>query len=248
MLLGTEATYGENARAFATREVLVRIAAVHDDPRALRVFGKEIAQAATSNVPGIFGFAGGRPKASPRIRLASCLVPKALVPVLVDLEGEARSCEPPSTGGSVVTTLAEPHALESRDGEIAVPLVMLAVARSGDKGDHSNIGVMARKPEYLPYIRAALTEDAVARHFQHALHPTKGSVTRWELPGLDALNFLLRSALGGGGVASLRMDSQGKAFAQQLLDHPVRVPAAIADGLTQGAQLVRMSSGSPPAT
>ena len=65
----------------------------------------------------------------------------------------------------------------------------------------------------------------------NVLHPTAGSVTRWELPGFHSLNFLLRHALGGGGIASLRMDSQGKAFAQQLLEFQVGVPRAVADAL-----------------
>lgn len=233
MLLGTEATYGDNAHELPTREVLVRIAVVHDDARALRLFGKELAQAATSNVPGIFGFAGGRPKATPRIRLASCLVPKALVPLSVDVNGEARACSVPVPQGGDV--LPDAHEGEASEGAVAVPLVLLAVARSGDKGDHSNIGVMAREPEYLPFIRAALHEDAVAHYFRHVLHPTRGRVSRWELPGFHALNFLLRHALGGGGVASLRMDSQGKAFAQQLLDFPVRVPNELARELTSAA-------------
>lgn len=233
MLLGTEATYGANARALPTREVLVRIAVVHDDARALRLFGKEIAQAATSNVPGIFGLAGGRPKAAPRIRLASCLVPKALVSVSVDVNGEASACAVPVPQGADV--VQDAYEAEAVEGAVSVPLVLLAVARSGDKGDHSNIGVMARAPEYLPYLRAALREDAVAHYFRHVLHPTKGRVSRWELPGFHALNFLLRHALGGGGVASLRMDSQGKAFAQQLLDFPVRVPAALAEQLLDRA-------------
>ena len=231
-LLGTEATYGANAQALATREVLVRIACVHDDPRALRLFGKEIAQAATSNVPGIFGFAGGRPRATPRIRLASCLVPKSLVPVTVDLDGVASVCDLPSSSGGTVRALPTESEQESLSGNVVVPLVKLAVARSGDKGDHSNIGVMARAPEYLPFLRAALSEAAVAQHFRHVLHPERGSVTRWELPGFHALNFLLKHALGGGGVASLRMDSQGKAHAQQLLDFPVLVPASLAAMLT----------------
>lgn len=234
MLVGTEATYGDNARPLPTREVMVRIACVHDDPRALRLFGKEIAQAATSNVPGIFGLAGGRPKATPRVRLASCLVPKGLVPVSVDVDGASSACTIPIPPTADVLPAA--HVGEAIEGTVPVPLVVLAVARSGDKGDHSNIGVMARAPEHLPYLRAALTEQAVAHHFAHVLHPEKGSVTRWELPGLHALNFLLRHALGGGGIASLRLDSQGKAFAQQLLDFPVPVPAALAELLRDQTQ------------
>jgi hypothetical protein len=103
-----------------------------------------------------------------------------------------------------------------------VPLVRLAWGRSGDKGDAANIGILARKHQYLPFIRAALTEPAVAAWFAHLV---KGSVQRFDLPGMQALNFLLHEALGGGGIASVRMDSQGKAFAQMLLDFPVPIPA-----------------------
>lgn len=104
-------------------------------------------------------------------------------------------------------------------------MIEIAHARSGDKGNHSNIGVIARKAEYLPWIRAALTEQTVASYMQHVLDAEKGRVIRYELPSLNALNFMLENALGGGGVASLRIDPQGKAFAQQLLDMPVKVPA-----------------------
>ena len=108
------------------------------------------------------------------------------------------------------------------------------MARSGDKGNHSNIGVMARKPEYLAWIAAALSEAAVAEWMQHVLDPQTAKVSRWYLPGTHSLNFLLENALGGGGIASLRIDPQGKEFAQQLLDFPIPVPQALADSLQQG--------------
>ncbi|MCJ7772991.1 MAG: hypothetical protein MUP22_07650, partial [Desulfobacterales bacterium] len=82
------------------------------------------------------------------------------------------------------------------------------------------------------YIRAALTEKAVADYMAHVLDKKKGRVTRWELPGINAFNFLLENSLGGGGVASLRIDPQGKAFAQQLLDFPVPVPKSLVKDLT----------------
>ncbi|MFX4681930.1 terpene utilization protein AtuA, partial [Acinetobacter baumannii] len=90
-------------------------------------------------------------------------------------------------------------------------------ARSGDKGDHGNVGVMARDPAYLPYLRAALSEQRVAEYFGHLI-AANGSVSRWELPGSHSFNFLIRHALGGGGIASLRTDPQGKCFGQMLLD------------------------------
>ena len=80
---------------------------------------------------------------------------------------------------------------------------------------------MARRPEYLPWIAEALEEGAVVDWMQHVLDPQTGRVGCWYLPGSHSLNFLLENALGGGGVASLRIDPQGKAFAQQLLEFPV---------------------------
>jgi len=107
-----------------------------------------------------------------------------------------------------------------------VPLVALAYGRSGDKGDNANIGIFARRPEYEPILDAEVTKEAVAKYFAHRI---QGKVTRWRLPGIKGFNFLLRQALGGGGMASLKADPLAKAFAQMLLDMPVRVPASLAD-------------------
>jgi hypothetical protein len=102
-----------------------------------------------------------------------------------------------------------------------VPLIRLAWARSGDKGNFVNIGVIARRPQYLPYIRSALTPPAVSAVFAHYL---EGPVQRFDLTGSHAINFLLHDVLGGGGTASLRNDPQGKAYAQILLEYPIPVP------------------------
>jgi len=103
-----------------------------------------------------------------------------------------------------------------------VPLLALAHGRSGDKGDHANIGIISRSPKYMGLLRKQLTPEVVGDYFSHIL---EGSVERFELPGLGAFNFLMHNALGGGGMASLRYDPQGKAFAQMLLDLPITVPA-----------------------
>lgn len=102
-----------------------------------------------------------------------------------------------------------------------VPLARLAWGRSGDKGDTANIGIIARRPEFLPLLRAQLTPDAVKSHLSHLV---AGRVERYEVPGIGALNFLLYEALGGGGMASLRVDPLAKGMAQMLLDFPVAVP------------------------
>jgi hypothetical protein len=107
---------------------------------------------------------------------------------------------------------------------VSVPLVRIAHARSGDKGNTSNIGVIARKAEYLPWLRRSLTPEAVGRYFAHLM--TGDRVERHELPGLNALNFLLHDALAGGGTSSLSSDPLGKSYAQILLDFPVEVPAS----------------------
>ena len=228
-ILGSEATYGNQARRQDSREVVVKIAALHDDRKALGLFAREIAQAATGMAPGLSGLVGGRPKPMPRIRLYSTLIGKQKVPVTVDVNGETLPVAIPA--GEPLTKPAPQADGETASGDTEVPLVKLAWARSGDKGNHANIGVIARDPVYLPYLRAALSEAAVADYMRHVLDPETGSVSRWELPGMHAFNFLLRNALGGGGIASLRMDPQGTAFAQQLLDMPVAVPNTLAASL-----------------
>lgn len=224
-ILGIESTYGEHAQTLNSREVVVKIAVKHMFKEACMFFASEIAQASTGMAPALAGIVGGRPKASPVIKLFSFLIDKNQVSVEIDFEGKRYPVEiPPGVSTEQLPTLkAGENALYQGD-EIEVPLIEIAHARSGDKGNHSNIGVIARKAEYLPWIRAALTEEAIASYMQHVLDAEKGRVIRYELPGLNALNFMLENALGGGGVASLRIDPQGKAFAQQLLDMPVKVP------------------------
>ncbi len=226
-LLGTEATYGAHGQRQDCREVVVKISTAHPKKEALVLFSREIAQAATGMAPGITGIVGGRPTVWPKIRLYSCLVPKSEVTVAVDLDGEKQTVTVDTAGGFDVTAVAEQAPTEASPAtDTTVRLVDLAWARSGDKGDHSNIGVIARHPDYVPFIAEALTESAVAEWMAHTLNPETGRVTRWALPGFHAFNFLLEHSLGGGGVASLRIDPQGKAFAQQLLEFPVPVARA----------------------
>ncbi|WP_447511969.1 acyclic terpene utilization AtuA family protein [Acinetobacter geminorum] len=225
-ILGIESTYGDHAQTLNSREVVVKIAVKHMFKEACMFFASEIAQASTGMAPALAGIVGGRPKASPVVKLFSFLIDKKQVNVEIDFDGSRYPVEiPRGTSTEQFNTLAAGESAVYQGNEIEVPLVEIAHARSGDKGNHSNIGVIARKTEYLPWIRAALTEQAVASYMQHVLDAEKGRVIRYELPGLNALNFMLENALGGGGVASLRIDPQGKAFAQQLLDMPVKVPA-----------------------
>jgi len=232
-ILGSETTYGANARRADTREVVVKIAALHDDKKALGLFAREIAQAATGMAPGLSGLVGGRPKPFPRIRLFSTLVDKNAVTASIDLDGKSHPVDIPTGQIFDASALPKDSDYGTASGDITVPLIKLAWARSGDKGNHANIGVIARKAEYLPYLNAALSEQAVGHYMQHVLDPDTGSVHRWSMPGMNAFNFLLKNALGGGGIASLRIDPQGKAFAQQLLDMPIPVSQTIADAVSK---------------
>ena len=229
-VIGSEATYGPHSRAGEAREVVVKIAARHDQKEALSLLGREIAPMATGGVVGMAGsFGAGRVSPSPVIRMFSCLVPKSMVPVTVEVDGRAIPLqEGARSGGFTAASLPveRPAAAPLPAGDsVTVPLIALAYGRSGDKGDNANIGIFARKAAYEPILDSEVTEDAVAKYFAHRIN---GKVSRWRLPGIHGFNFLLRQALGGGGMASLKADPLAKAFAQMLLDMPVRVPAAVA--------------------
>jgi hypothetical protein len=109
-----------------------------------------------------------------------------------------------------------------------VRLVDIAHARSGDKGDTANVGVIALRREWYDLIARELTERRVADHFRGVI---SGDVQRYELPNLSALNFLLHGALDGGGTLSLKTDAQGKVFSTALLRMVLDVPDAEASSL-----------------
>lgn len=109
-----------------------------------------------------------------------------------------------------------------------VRLVDVAHARSGDKGDTANVGVIALHPEWYALLQRELTRDRVAQHFAGII---TGDVERFELPNLSALNFLLHGALGGGGTVSLKTDAQGKVYSTALLRMVLDIPDADAERL-----------------
>ena len=233
-ILGSEASYGAQSRARGSREVVLKIAVRHQSKEALQIFAREIYPAATAMAQGLTGFAGGRPEPQPVIRLFSFLADKTDVPVAVSIDGKRISVElpliplpgpsPRRTGKETANaTLLSPSLRKASEGQqTTVPLIALAHGRSGDKGDIANIGVLARRSEFAAVLRQQVTSEAVGNYFAHF---AKGKVERFEWPGLNGFNFLLRQALGGGGIASLRHDPQGKAMAQILMDLPVKVPA-----------------------
>ncbi|MBO9514011.1 MAG: DUF1446 domain-containing protein [Variovorax sp.] len=226
-VLGAEGTYGAHSRMQGSREVVLKIAARHGERAALELLAREIAPSATAMAQGITGFAAGRPSPSPVVRLFSFLVDRRSVAARVSLDGEALPFEE-------VRPARSDHAPERHDAAPApqplqgpterVPLLRIAHGRSGDKGDMANIGIIARSPEAWHVLLRELDAAKVAAYFAHVC---AGEVRRHALPGFHALNFTLDNALGGGGIASLRYDPQGKAFAQMLLDIEIDVPTAV---------------------
>ena len=229
-LVGDDREYGAYAPTPASRSVAVKVAAKHEDARAIGLLLKEITGTALAAPPGLSGFAGGRSKPSPVFRLFSFALPKSDVSITVEVEGETRALEA-ETGqpfDPVTLERATPPATPADETLTEVPLVRLAFARSGDKGNKANIGILPRDPAYAPWIWAALTEDEITRRFAHYLD---GDVERFYLPGTGAMNILLDEVLGGGGVASLRNDPQGKGYSQLLLAAPIPIPRTLAEAL-----------------
>jgi len=102
-----------------------------------------------------------------------------------------------------------------------VKLMDIAISRSGDKGDSSNVGVMAKTPELYEFLREKLTTDVVKEFFKEIC---KGKVVRYEIPNLRALNFILHDSLGGGGTETLITDAQGKVHGLAMLHMELEVP------------------------
>jgi hypothetical protein len=223
-VLGGEHTYGPNAAQVATREVVVKIAVRHKNRKAVDIFAGEIAPATTSMAQGSAGIMGGRPKVQPVLRLYSFLLDKSRLGIQVTVGDRPLEEVEVITEGQATPSPTPDAPVEARypEGRTAtVPLQRLAWGRSGDKGDDSNIAIIARRPEFLDILRDQLTASVVKDYMGHIV---AGDVLRFSWPGVNGFNFLLQESLGGGGVASLRYDPQGKAHAQMLLSYPIRVP------------------------
>ncbi|TRY84903.1 hypothetical protein DNTS_002023, partial [Danionella cerebrum] len=218
-VLGAEDTYGPHATNKGPREAVVWMAVHHTQKKALDFFSREVAPAGTGMAPGLTAIVGGRPRISP---------------VYIHMNGEhvetyqEITSETSSTEEFNASLQAEENSPTDTDlpsGPNSYRLEELAYTRSGDKGNSANIGVIARHSSFYPYLKKMLTAEVVERYFQHLIRNDESdqpSVLRYELPGINGLNFLLLNSLGGGGVASLRSDPQGKAFGQMLLDYELQ--------------------------
>lgn len=230
-ILGSEAQFGPMRQSGPAREVSAKIAVRHPQSRGIAAFVKEATGVGLAAAPGLCGFAGARPKPMPVLALFSFLTPKAGIDIRVSDE-DGSQVYAPARGLALPAVIIRPVDPEQPgfDGpQTKVPLINLAWARSGDKGDIANIGVIARQPAYLPYLWYGLNEAHIRAVFSHVL---TGQIERFLLPGTGSINIVLHGALGGGGTSSLRNDPQGKGFAQLLLATPIRVACSLKEEAT----------------
>ncbi|MBY9068148.1 DUF1446 domain-containing protein [Hyphomonas sp. WL0036] len=222
-VLGAEDSYGPHARTGGSREVVLKIAVAAESRAILDILSREIFPSATAMAPGITGVTGGRPKSAPVIRGSGVLVARSSVPVTLHMgtavtsvpvaDIQAADLAPPEPlAAPHITTAGEPFKIAGER------LLDCAVARSGDKGDLVNVGVIARDEVAWAFLRERLSASIVAEWLDHL---GANRVERFELPGSRSLNFVLHGALDGGGMRNLRFDAQGKAVAQILLDMPL---------------------------
>jgi hypothetical protein len=233
-ILGMESGYGPHSRVSSSREVVGRLSAKHPSAEALGLLLRELTSSGTSMAAGTTGDGTNRPKPSPVVRLFSFLIDRSFVTSLVQA-GETRWETPFSRGGTVASSEEEsesPIAKHLDEPWREVPLSEIAHGRSGDKGNDANIGIIARDKRFEEVISLEVTADRVGEYFQYLNHQ---GVKRYPLPGIGGWNFVLKDSLGGGGIASLRQDPQGKAFASILLDMVVKVPTSLLDGIESGA-------------
>lgn len=214
-------------------EVLVQFAVRdHDERKISTRFAPQLVPRVLGTVPGISYIADlGRPRASEVVAFWPALVSRGALSTRVIIDDREIPVSDGNRSGAFVGPRApgeEPPARfvpSASDRTVCVPLVRLCLARSGDKGDTANIGVIARSDAIYAWMLEHLTATFVKHYFGDVC---EGEVERHLLPNLLAVNFLLHQSLGGGGATSLRLDAQGKTYAQYLLAAEVDVP----EGLT----------------
>lgn len=244
-LLGTEYCFGAQGRHRGSREVLCRIVVEHPDRAGAEIFAREQIMAIMAMSVGTT--IGQGSLVLPVQKLFSFLLDKREVTPVLTIDGHSEAIVTPDSerrNPAPIVRPAEPETPVFEGGSAKLPLIALAWARSGDKGNLFNTGVIARRPDYLPWIHAALTPDAVSRWYAHVTeNGERPRVERFQLPGLHALNLVVHDSLGGGITSSPRLDSVAKGMAQQLLSFPVAVPAELAAAL--GAELPDFDRAAP---
>jgi hypothetical protein len=210
-------------------EVTVRISMITSTEKAANIFRNECVASGTNGPPGNISL--GIPPIGPVHRLNAFLLPRDQVAIKITTLFDGKSWTLVETATPKASPGHSPAQVDDRaGGSASVPLIALAWGRSGDKGNLYNIGIIARRPEYLPHIRAALSEEAVTRWMSHSFDdPSRADkVRRYDVPGIHAVNFVVPDALGGGASVTLNLDCNAKTMAQRLLCFPVSVPESLA--------------------
>jgi hypothetical protein len=210
-------------------EVFARLVYHSDSARAAQILAFESGTPALIGSPGSVPFFGA--SCSPITPLFSFTLPRDRVRIEVSVDGETIMLEPetaaPTPGPH--RPAPQPDTTPATGCDARLPLIALAYGRSGDKGNLFNIGVIARRPEYLPYIRAALSPEAVAEWMGHTFdNPDSRQVSMYDVPGVNALNFVLHDTLHGANGTGVRFDANAKSMAQQLLQIQIPVPDELA--------------------
>jgi hypothetical protein len=238
-LVGYRTCWGGNAPDVEPNEGIFRVAVRDHDRKKIERFSLAMMGFALQGPPGL-GVFGGRPEVQEAYGYWPTLVPRELVrPRIEILRGETREAR--ELGAVAPSEGRRPGPPPAARELPAVPggptrraaLGRIAYTRSGDKGDHANIGVAARSAVAHAFLRGALSADVVRARFADLI---SGGVERYELPGLRAFNFLLRHALGGGGTLSLRVDHQGKTLGQGLLGLELEVPESVLAATPEDAE------------
>ena len=226
---------GEGGNSRQT-EVIARASMIHSDMRGAMVFRNETIATGTNGAPGTITLL--IPQVVPVHRLNSVLVERDKLRITVTCEDEVLELPPEKAGHKWPAhsyPVLEPDA-SAGGGDDSVPLIALAWARSGDKGNLYNVGIIARKQEYGPHIRNALTVEAVKDWLRHTFDDGQNvDVVRYDAPGFNALNFVVTEALGGGASVMQNLDCNAKTMGQRLLHIPIPVPSAIAQAYRAGA-------------
>jgi len=214
-------------------EVLVQFAVRDADEKKINArFGPQLVPRVLGTVPGITYLADqGRPRASEVVGYWPALISRECVKQRVIVGERTEDVAQPdlSKAKAVAFHATSPTATVPESGRrVRVPLGRLCLARSGDKGDTANVGVIARSDAVFAWMTKRLTAAFVKRRFEGVC---KGKVERHVVPNLRAINFLLHESLGGGGTLSLLLDAQGKTYSQYLLAAKVTVDAALVDGI-----------------
>ncbi len=239
--IGDDATHRQLTPKHSPTEIMLRFAARDEDQSKLEMFRKLIPGLILSGPSGV-AVTGGAPMISRVVRYWPSLVEQEhALPVVTmysgcDQVGEVSKLCWPTTQGSAEPAFElkdpfPPALLAGIGGDmIEAPLMVLAHARSGDKGDTANIGLIGRSPEVYVWLRENLTTCHIKEWFKDLV---RGGLKRYLAPNLWAINFLLEEALGGGGTISLYTDAQGKTYGQALLRCRVKVPKQLLETIAQ---------------